>query len=217
MTGHSVSVNFSKPHFIVELGEEGLTSLEIAASLGVEHRDVLQKLRRGKWISHNCLIFKYAAYTTYNQNNKLVDVYALNVPAAKAFVARWSNLAGDGYLAFLFECERVVTEEVPKLRQLVAKLQQQWKPKHKGLPRGRPKGTIDVPVEVSTLFGSQIEWVTVFKEQASVIQKLLSDRNHLLRCRRGYDKRLAEIERKLEIPTKEKALPSNVKRLPKAR
>lgn len=114
-TSMTLKSQFVQPHHIQELGEEGLTAHEIAKSLGVPAKHVLEKLRRGDWVSHNLPIFKQAVYTAKNENNRLVKTFALNKAAAKLFVARWVGTIGDSYSAFLFECELVATQLLPEV------------------------------------------------------------------------------------------------------
>lgn len=209
---------YIEPYYIPELAEDGLTAHDIAASIRSPVRDVLKKLRLGKWITKRSLepsdgkvpVFIVVPYTTTIDSDtyapKRVDSFALNTAAAKAFVARWVSEEGDGYLRFLFECERKVTEEIPRLQSLVSKLQasieSQWKRATKGLPRGRQRGQVTIPVERDTLFGKETVWVEALREQASALQLLLAERSHIIKVNRGLHRRLAEIEARLEAPDK---------------
>ena len=93
-------------------GMEGLTAHEIAKSLRIPAKFVLQKLQRGKW--HNSQKWLAAVYTTSNDSNGTkVTGFALSTRAAKAFVARWGSDIGDAYLDYLFDCEEVVERSVP--------------------------------------------------------------------------------------------------------
>jgi len=106
---------FVKPYFIAELGTEGLMSSDIAMALGVEHRSVLEKLRRKSWAKSakwRCIVL-----TIHNSfNNRSYEAFAFDKRAAKAFVARWGNETGDSYLDFLFDCEEFIEEGIPKLQ-----------------------------------------------------------------------------------------------------
>lgn len=116
MSNITVSNSFVKPHFIEELGEEGLYAHEIAKALGGELKRVHEKLKRGKWHSGVVQEWRVVVYTSSNDSNGLpIESYALNTAAAKAFVARWESNIGDAYLNFLFHCEA----EIPQLKERV--------------------------------------------------------------------------------------------------
>ena len=106
-----VQSNFVEPHFIEELGEEGLTLHEIAKSLQIEFKHIREKLVDRKHIEKlNIVKLQYAAIATYNENNKLIDSFAFSVDAAKFIVAKYDNELGDSYTAFLIQCEKTLRE-----------------------------------------------------------------------------------------------------------
>ena len=114
---------FIKPYYIEVLKEEGLTAKDLAESLGVPLDHIHRKIKRG-WIGDNNLIFKATSFDGLNKNNGLTfETYAFDIVSAKAFVARWKNERGDSYLQFLFRCERVVMEEIPKMQSRIKELE----------------------------------------------------------------------------------------------
>lgn len=97
-----ISPEYAKPSPQPALhGEMGLSSKDLAKSLGVFHKNILAKIRRlnesVKWVG---LGFRLAAYEA--------DEYSLNTDLAKAFVAKWDNENGWGYMRYLLDCEKVV-------------------------------------------------------------------------------------------------------------
>jgi hypothetical protein len=108
---------FIEPHFVPELGEEGLTAHEVAQSLGVEPEIVRRKLRRG-WFETAKLLksFIMTKVKKSNINGLEFDEFFFNTRAAKAFVGQYQNEIGLSYLEFLFGCETVVLEQVPRLK-----------------------------------------------------------------------------------------------------
>lgn len=153
-------VSFVQPHFIKELGEFGLTAAEIAQSLGVSLNDVHQKLRRitkTKVVQH----WLWAAFTVVHEINGLpYETYALNTEYAKVFVARWENEIGDAYLKFLFQCERLVLEEVPKLRAELTEATREIK----SLRRSRQKARGKLGEYAWIVAGFDANGRTIFKQ-----------------------------------------------------
>ena len=98
-------VSFVKPHFIKELGEEGLTLHEVAKSINIEFKHAKEKIER--MIEKGRITV--AVYTTSNETNGLdVKSYYLNTDNAKFFVAKWDSDIGDAYTKFLIQCEKAV-------------------------------------------------------------------------------------------------------------
>jgi len=165
------SKGFIKPYYIEELGDLGLTSIDIAECLSSQHAHVLQKLRRiclkqhEQWESLNWRIHAYAIELPNHRGKpgrKPSRCYALNVRASKAFLAKWDNDLGRSYLNFLFTCEEAapkLIEEIASLRQERARLQIQietlQKPRRKYLPG---QGTVAYLVEARMtrdMFGTE--------------------------------------------------------------
>jgi hypothetical protein len=94
---------FNRPHFIEELGREGLTSQEIADSLGMEKRHLhtlIQRLQQSE-----DLVEVRQTTVSVNGINKAM-IYLLSTDDAKFLVTQSSTAAGRGYCRFLIECER---------------------------------------------------------------------------------------------------------------
>jgi len=105
MPDMQVSSNFVKPHFIEALGEEGLTSVEIAQALGARHDNVrrhiltLEKLDQG---------FTQKRGKPLDQGGRPVEVLLVPTIEAKMVVAQYRNKVGLGYLRFLIQCEAAI-------------------------------------------------------------------------------------------------------------
>ena len=122
MTNTAISTEsaFVKPYYIEELGEEGLTAHDIAKGLGVRFKNVHEKCKR--WVKRDT-IFRMAVYTaqqeiqevTGHRYKRNIQSYLMPTRTAKAFIARWENNLGDDYLDFLFNCEYIVTQKLPKI------------------------------------------------------------------------------------------------------
>ena len=115
---------FIAPHFIPELGEEGLTAHEIARALGVPVEHVHQRLKRSfladiEEVQEWRYITNVMTVSSGTYAEREITSYALNTRAAKAFVATYRSKSGRGYLNFLFNCEDVVLNKLPEIeRQL---------------------------------------------------------------------------------------------------
>ena len=106
-----LATNFIEPYFVKEVGQIGLMSKDIAQALGVPLKKINEKIRREKWT--NIKQWHPAPYGAH---------YFFSTQAAKAFVARYSNEVGDAYLKFLFDCEEVALNKVPKLLSVIEQL-----------------------------------------------------------------------------------------------
>lgn len=98
--------SFVKPHFIEELGDDGLTAEEIATSLGARPDKVREKLRSG--ISPTLKSLNLLIRRMKNINGLEYDEFFLSTAAAKFFVARYDNVIGDGYLEYLIRLDMAV-------------------------------------------------------------------------------------------------------------
>jgi len=103
---------FVKPYFIEELGCDGLTCADIAKSLGIAACDVRKKLVTRGFIERiDKQGYKAKTFVLANKTNGVeFNEYALDVDAAKFFVAKYDNDMGDAYQAFLISLEKQVTE-----------------------------------------------------------------------------------------------------------
>lgn len=160
------SKGFIKPYYIEDLKDLGVTSRDIAESLGVEHRNITEKLHRidvDLWQTAGWNFAVCTAKTTKKGiRGRHQKTWCLNIRAAKAFVARWNNEKGVGYLNFLFSCEAAapkLIEEIASLRQERAQLQLKieilQKPRHRYIPG---QGTVAYLVEArmtKDMFGNE--------------------------------------------------------------
>jgi hypothetical protein len=108
---------FVQPHWIEALGEDGLSVAEIAISLKAKPKNIRQKIQR-TFLNHCKLSSQWhiAEFSAANEINGLeFQEYVLNTRAAKVFIATYRNEIGASYLDFLFDCEKVATELMPKL------------------------------------------------------------------------------------------------------
>lgn len=93
---------FVAPHYIEELGCDGLTAEEIATSLGADVDVVRRKLReRGEYVILVDLGVKLSVGRIYNNNGVEFEEFFLSTEAAKLFVARYQNEVRDGFLKSL--------------------------------------------------------------------------------------------------------------------
>lgn len=98
--------SFVEPHFIEELGDDGLTAEEIAVSLGTRVGDVRRKLRDQP--NETLKSLKYEISNLKNINGVEYEEFLLSTAAAKFFVARYDNDIGDGYLEYLIRLDMAV-------------------------------------------------------------------------------------------------------------
>jgi len=115
MTDLTRDPNFVTPHYIEELGEEGLTLHEVAASLGIQFGHAKEALEKN--INEYSMV-GISSYVNKGPIRGMVEVqsYALNTIDAKCFVARYQNDIGRGYLRYLLQCERIVHKmQAPEL------------------------------------------------------------------------------------------------------
>lgn len=104
-----VEDNFVTPHFIAELGEEGLTLHEIAKSLGKEPRHVKEVFER---LQVAGFIEGAQACTFNNINGVAVSTQALVTEEAKLLVTQSNTKEGILYCKFLIKCEKKLKEIV---------------------------------------------------------------------------------------------------------
>jgi phage anti-repressor protein len=107
--------SFVQPHFIQELGEEGLTLKEISTSLGIDHNVAKVSLEKNinNYVNRQKFCF-------FNSNGLEVTSYHLSTEDAKLFVASYNNEAGWGYRKFLIQCEKKLKEVTSQPKSLAA-------------------------------------------------------------------------------------------------
>jgi hypothetical protein len=113
---------FVEPHFIEELGCDGLTAEEIAASLGTRVGDVRRKLR--DFPNETLKSLKFESSNLKNINGVEYEEFLLSTAAAKFFVARYDNEIGDGYLAYLIRLDMAVEKKLRETAQKVLALEE---------------------------------------------------------------------------------------------
>ena len=176
-----VSDNKIKPYFIETLGCERLSSHDIAKSLKIDPFVVHQKIKRPAFqdlLKDNGYRNITAVIKRITQGRPEKLCY-LETRAAKAFVATYNSKEGHRYLDFLFDCEQVIQEELPKLleqnkfyksriTQLEALRSQ------KALPN---RSTMLTPVFKEDLFGQMqlLKMVKVDVEELSTVEKIDSE------------------------------------------
>lgn len=94
-----VHSNFVKPYFIEELNQEGLSSEDIANSLGVHHRSIIRSLER-----RSALIPEFTSVRIKKSGKR--SVLLLTSKLVQAFLVRRRGVVAKEYLFFLFEVER---------------------------------------------------------------------------------------------------------------
>lgn len=94
------------PHYIEELGCDGLTAEDIARSLKTSVNNVRRKLREGN--TDLLKLLNYQIRLMKNINGVEYEDYYLSTPAAKVFVARYENETGDAYLEYLIRLDMAV-------------------------------------------------------------------------------------------------------------
>ena len=95
---------FVKPHYIEELGCDGLTASEIANSLNID-ADAVRKKLRGDFI-HRMKSLNLLERRMKNINGVEYDEFLLSTDASRFFVARHESDLGDGYLIYLLGIEK---------------------------------------------------------------------------------------------------------------
>lgn len=100
---------FCPPHYIEQLGCDGLTAEEIATSLGTQVKHVRQKLR--DYPNGTLTSLKSVSADLKNINGVEYEEFFLSTAAAKFFVARYENDIGDGYLEYLIRLDMAVEKK----------------------------------------------------------------------------------------------------------
>jgi hypothetical protein len=152
------TMNFVKPHFIEELGCDGLTSQEIADSIGMQKIN-LHTLAQNL-IQDGDLTQVLESNTLRNSNGCPIKLYLFNVDDAKFIVTQSSTKAGRAYCRYLIECEKAVETIAslsPELRYLI-KLETQQKEQQKQLEQMQSTlAQTGATLEDATLTSAQIQ------------------------------------------------------------
>lgn len=143
-------------------GDLGLTSSDLAHALGVQHKNVLEKIRRvSEFLQAQGFDIVEAAVGTATGKQ---PVFVFDVDTAKYITATWRNELGVSYFRYLLTCERMFESKVPQLMatlteahqrvaDLETKVDRLMAPKHRRIPG---KGVVSVIVRtlhVVDMFG----------------------------------------------------------------
>jgi phage regulator Rha-like protein len=173
------SVSFVKPHFLEELGCDGLTSQEIADSIGMRHDNLCTLLDR--LIKSNDINITESQCVEIIEKNAIGGTvrrccYFLGVDDSKFLVTQSSTAAGRAYCRYLVNCEKALVtlfeEMSPELRYLI-KIEHAQKQQQKQLTQleSTLKKT-GLSVMDSTLSAPQIEALeNLFSELYKVSNK----------------------------------------------
>lgn len=155
MTEALIHSNFIAPHYIDELGEEGLTLHEIAKSLDITFGHAKAAYEK------NINDYSGIEISTPSGNpvNPTVLSYALTTEDAKFFVAGYNNDIGKAYRRYLIQCEKAVHKLAQQVRELT--------------PHEKALNAAEVFVKAGELFGAprhlvQIEAIKEAKRYAGV-------------------------------------------------
>jgi len=95
--------SFVEPHYIKELGCEGLTSDEIAKSIGMQKGHMHTLIER---LRQDGDLIEVSNLETLNSNGVKVKLYAVNIEDAKFIVTQSSTKIGRKYCRYLIEQEK---------------------------------------------------------------------------------------------------------------
>ena len=117
------TAEFIQPHFIEELGCEGLTASEVARSLGQDPKVFRTNFKRSFESRLNNLKLGMVSIDTFNANNVAYTEYAFSIEAAKWLVGKSNTDAGDKYLAYLIQIEANAQQVASDFTSLSPQLQ----------------------------------------------------------------------------------------------
>lgn len=111
-------ITYIKPYAQEALGGRlGLTSVDIAATLAVQHRDLVRDLRERQYAEFLKVAgFEFAEISANRKGpGRKGKMFVLDVEAAKAIVASSRTEVGAGYLRYLLTCEKIAEQLAPRL------------------------------------------------------------------------------------------------------
>lgn len=185
-------------------GVEGLTSSEIAKSTGLSVSEINQKINRPSF-RKLCKNNNYDLITTViksGERGRPSTNYTLCKRAAKALVAKFDNLIGNRYLDFLFDCEEVVLEIIPKLKAELELL----KAKNAKQKKASKKGIIQKPVFVIDMHGDQrvAYYEPIHKDLISRVEQLEYAIRQCAKVGEGTSKKIVKYTEELSEVRKQK-------------
>jgi phage anti-repressor protein len=161
MTEALIQRNFIAPHYITELGEEGLTLHEIAQSLGIQLKHAKEALEKNlnDYSAVEISTQQEIREVTGHSYNRKVNSYVLTTEDAKFFVAGYNNDIGKSYRRYLIQCEKAVHKLAQRVRELT--------------PHEKALNAAEVFMKAGELFGAprhlvQIEAIKEAKRYAGV-------------------------------------------------
>lgn len=201
-----------KPYLQPQLGNiDGLTSHDIAKALSVQPKRIIEKIERPTF-KEMCATngWELVAAASYSgKRGRPGKVYTLGTRAAKAIVATFDSVAGYKYLDFLFECEKVATQALPKILEELNNLKlenEMLKNKPKRL-KGPRTDCIPTPVTfVENLFGEivAIETKWIPKSQLTPQELNRATKRHCLAVGQGAIQKAKLLDEKVDIADKNK-------------
>ncbi len=188
-------------------GALGVTSEDIATTLGVRHDNIRKALSETNFIKHAESIglnFTTIVVKIEKTRGRPRKVHVFDTESAKLFVARYGSLEGFRYCHFLVQCERVVFEMIPRLREEVSKLEEALSKKTDKQLNAPRKGMIAAPVyhQGSTLFPTEVTpilaWKLLPKDSLSEADLLRARIRVLTKSIEGMGKTLSKDNETLE-------------------
>ena len=149
-------------------GTLGVTSEDIASALEVRHANVRKSLLDTNFIKHAetmGLNFTTVVVKIEKTRGRPRKVHVFDTESAKLFVARYGSLEGFKYCHFLVQCERVVFEMIPRLKEDLARLEKALAEKTQKQITSGKKGMIAAPVyhQGETLFPTESRPILAWK------------------------------------------------------
>lgn len=192
-------------------GELGLTSLQIAKSLGASHDDVKRNIRR---IAERHPIFRMESGEMRNDKRKgrPVQFYIVPVDVAKFIVARYENDTGAAYLQYLIDFENKARKAEPEMRSALAEMQKVIEELRAQLaavtrPRALPKpSSLPVTLNVTKYESLLGEGEIYHRTRARVpvagltaLEVLKAKRAHMILSIEGISRRLEKTDLEIEF------------------
>lgn len=198
---NDIDIGYFKPRPQPVLdGELGLTSEDVARSIGISHRHLLQDLRGRRYVVFLRQAGFELAEVSANRKGpgRKGKFFVFNTEAAKAVVATSRTELGAGYLRYLIACEHAIEAGLPLLRaeiaDLRAKLESLVKPKRLRGPGRRHRVVVGFRTVVG-LFGS--EKVPVYRDLAldemTDDERRMFEAQHLSKISSGASKKAANL------------------------
>jgi len=106
------NTSFVTPHFIEELGCEGLTLHEVARSLGIEFKHAKECLEKNleDYTAVEVSTQQAIQEVTGHSYARTIKSYVLSTEDAKFFVSGYNNEIGKSYRKFLIQCEKALLQ-----------------------------------------------------------------------------------------------------------